>query len=375
MVGGGAGGVWYNPGDGTAHLTTKGQWNFNTDNWTVQVYSVGNPATTLTSTSDLSIAIDTACLFISNASNIIFQNITIQYCGASPIMSVGTNNSMIIRDCVEQWCGGGNNGGQSTLNSRYGDAIDVEGDTTGGWLVERCWFHQMYDTAFGPQCGPTSMDNFTLRNCVSTNLTSIYATFPLGGTPTATNASIYNNTSFNNGGSWSSVPVVNRPNGAPNAIGVALGVNQQTGLSIKNNIFASCGGFDGNPGFGVDGTTWGSSNPYTSSGVWLDYNCWPIKPLSGVAQQIALAGNNYNLSDWVQGTNVNGSGTFTPALEPNGIFGQDPLFVAQSAFNFALQSGSPCLNAGALLFSHGVVWDYNKNPRPASGPFTMGAFQ
>jgi len=376
MVGGGAGGVWYNPGDGTAGLTTQGQWNFNTDNWTVQVYSVGNPATVMTG---LSIAIDTACLFIKAQSYITFQNITIQYCGASPIMSVGANNSIIIRDSVQQWSGGGNNGGQSTLNSRYGDAIDLEGTTT-GWLVERCWFHEMYDVGFGPQCGvPGPQNNIICRNCVSTNLTALYVTFPIGGTPPTNviNCSVYNNTSFDNGGSWSCNPVVQRPNGAPNAIGVSLGMLTQTGLSIENNIFAAIGGVAGNPGFGVDGTPWTSAsnpaNPFTGSGVWLDYNCWPINTESSSAQQIALPSANYVLQSWATGTSA--AGSFSPALEVHGIFGQDPQFTSQSGLNFSPASGSPCRNAGVNRYSQGVVWDITKKPRPASGPFTIGAFQ
>ena len=121
------------------------------------------------------------------------------------------------------------------------------------------------------------------------------------------------------------------------------------------------------------------SNPFTGNGVWLDYNCWPVNPNStaaGHAQWIALSGANYAMSDWVKGTNVNGAGTFSPALEPHGIFGQDPLFVSQSGLNLSLQYGVtvPQHRGEPLQFraSYGTI---NKNPRPTSGPFTIGAFQ
>ena len=377
MTGGGYGGIWYNPGDGTAHLTTQGQWNFNTDNNKVQIYSVGNPATVMPG---LSLAIDTCALYINGVSYVIVQNFTFQFSGASPLFTNGTCTNIIIRDCVVQWGGGGNISGQSTRDSRYGDGIDIEGSMQ-HCTVERVWFHQNYDTGVGPQCYGAFQENIIMRNCVVDSGGAMFTEFFFAGSPTTDVLQVYNNTFVGNNGGWSCNPV-QRPNGAPNVYGLYPGVLTQTNMSINNNIIADCYGALPAPGFGILGTEWAGSgnpsNPFTGNGVWLDYNCWPVNPNStaaGHAQWIALSGANYAMSDWVKGTNVNGAGTFSPALEPHGIFGQDPLFVSQSGLNLSLQSGSPCRNTGANLYSSGVAWDYNKNPRPTSGPFTIGAFQ
>lgn len=72
--------------------------------------------------------------------------------------------------------------------------------------------------------------------------------------------------------------------------------------------------------------------------------------------------------------NSNGSSS-TNGREVHGLIDLDPQFTNQAGANFTPATGSRLINAGANLFSVGVVWDFNKNPRPSSGPFTMGAFQ
>lgn len=386
MTGGGVGGVWYNPGDGTANLgTTQGNWNFNTDNNKVQVYSAGNPATAM---SGLVLAVDTCCIYAVNVNYLIFQNLTLQFTAAVPFLTQGTCTHITVRDCVAQWYGGGNISGHSDANSRYGDGMDYEGSIQFG-LFERNWIYQGYDVGFGPQCGPGTapaghQDNLIMRNNVVVGCNSGYSTFQLGsGTMNSVDVcNFYNNTiiGLGNTGSWSNTQ---RPNGgSTNVVGMAPIMAGQTNLKIYNNIFAEIGGSGGDPGFGIDATHWNEAwssnlaNPYTSSGDWLDWNCWPKNTKSNATQQIALHTGNFAISTWRAGTmTAGGTPTFSPALEANGVFDQDPLFVNQSGFNFALQSGSPCLNAGTNLYSAGVVWDINHNPRPASGAFAMGAFQ
>ena len=414
-------GVWYQTGDAQANLTASGQWNFNTDTNRIQVFCVGNPATNLPGvTSDLRAAIDTCCIYVNGLANatqhdVTFQNLTIQFTGGTAINSGGaggTVNNMIIRDLVVQWTGGGNIGGAnvSTANSRYGDGWDIEGGCS-GMLMERIWWHQVYDTGPGPQCSGPHQDNITVRNNVLTSCTAFFSTFMLGGVPTVSGLAILNNTVDCTQKNWS-----NNPSQRPNALGYnanvyALTINTidynatshvvtaQTNMYVANNIFAGISGIGTSPGFGLISTGWNiagsginASNPYTAGGSgggpWLDYNCWPVNPLStatGHAQWIALSSANYALSDWCKGTNIGGAGTFSPALEAHGIF-VDPVFTSQSAFNFKLGAGSPCLGVGANLYTNtavpvppcaatSVVWDFNHNPRPASGAFSMGAFQ
>jgi hypothetical protein len=379
MRGGGAGGIFYKAGDAQANIgTTQGNWNFNTDNFRVQIYSTSNPATAMPG---LSLAIDTACIYIVGQSYLIFQNLTLNNCGMSPIMSqqAGTTgaNNIIIRDCVIQWYGGGNQNGGNIV--RFGDGIDIEGSAQ-HWLIERIWFYQGWDICVGPQCGGAHQDDITVRNCVCTKTGGFFVTF-IFGTPTTVGLKLYNNTCYCAPDSWS---VNQRSNGNANNLGLFLGALAQTSMIIENNIFAGIGGQGTNPGFGINGagahwsTTGNYANPFNY--MWLDYNFWPKNTETGNSQQIALTvpggGGNFNLKDWVKGVNTpTGAGTFTPALEVHGIFDQDPLYTNQGALNFVLQTGSPCRNAGLNLYSAGVVWDINKNPRPATGAFSMGAFQ
>ena len=405
MAGTGFNNIWW--ASGQAGLTATGQWNFNTTTNKIQVYCVGNPATNLPGvTGDLRAAIDTCCIYFNQQSNITFQNFTIQYSGATAIDTGGaggTCNNITIRDMVVQWIGGGTISGNSNGDSRYGDGWDIEGSCS-GMMMDRIWWHQIYDTGPGPQCGGgPHQDNITVRNNVCTDCGAFFSSFFLGGIPTANGLYIYNNTVYCTQNCWSNFPAPGqRPNNpgpgyeenvtalvvdTVNYDATSHVVTLQSNMSIENNIFAGIGGIGGSPGFGIVGAGgWNvgggvnASNPFTGSGPsgsgpWLNYNCWPVNINGGGAQQIALTSGNYAMANWVKGTNIGGAGTFTPALEVNGIFSQDPLFVSQSGLNFSLQPGSPCRLAGANLQSLGVVWDFNHNPRPSTGNFSMGAFQ
>lgn len=354
MTGGGVGGVWYKPGDGQAHLTSQGQWNFNTDNWTVQIYSTTNPATAMPG---LSLAIDTTPIYFGQ-SNLIFQNLDIRKSAACGVLS-GSGpdvDNIIVRDCVVQWIGGGNIGGGSTANSRYGDGTDTEGSTQ-NWLFERNYYYNVHDTAIGPQNGGAHQDSITVRNCVMVESVAAYVSFVFGTPgPTVDGAYFYNNTVFLNHGGWSVYPTNQRPNGVPNLTGMYLGVLAQTNIFINNNVFA------GIKDFGIDGTHWGVDNLY--SGTWLDYNDWPVRTRDNTAQVIALHSGNPTISSWAA----------AHGLETHGLF-VDPQFTAQSSMDLSPSGGSPLLGAGKNLSNAGVVWDFNKQPRPAAGPFTIGAFQ
>src|SRR6202040_2392117 len=219
-----------------------------TDNYRAQFYSPSNPATfwSGTSTTGLRAAIDTSSIYPNGRSYLTFQNLTLQFCGCSPVNSNNANNNIIIRDCVIQWYGGGNISGQSTRDSRYGDGIDIEGSAQ-NWLVERNWFYQAYDVAVGPQCGGAHQDNITIRNNVFCQCGGGGSEFIFGPPyPTVSGLYIYNNTMLGAPGGWSSSPTVQRPNGAPNIYGLYPGVvvNNagtiiiQTNMIVRNNIFA-----------------------------------------------------------------------------------------------------------------------------------------
>jgi hypothetical protein len=373
MVGAGTGGVWYSPGEGTTTLAstaTQGNWNFNTDNFKVQVYSVGNPATAMPG---LRLAMDADAAYINNSDYTIIQNITFQNQGASGVTVL--SNNVIVRDNVIQWIGGGNNGGASNANSRYGDGSNPIGnyDTI---RYERNFFYQMYDGAISPQNGGTPHNNLTIRNNVFNHHLGavVVLNSPGSGINVQSGLFIYNNTAFGNS-SWS---VGQRPNAnAPN-LSVEMLYDSTVAVSntdMRNNIWAgnactnqveiflnqaTClspggvGGLTCNLAVTLPMTTW-------------DYNNWHQFVPFGAAPNIGMAGSggNFSLATWAA----------NHGFETHGLIGMDPSFVNQSAGGLALTVGSPLRNAGTNLYSAGVVWDFNHKPRPVSGPFTMGAFQ
>jgi hypothetical protein len=59
----------------------------------------------------------------------------------------------------------------------------------------------------------------------------------------------------------------------------------------------------------------------------------------------------------------------------NNMFATDPGFLDAAGSNFRLQAGSPAIDAGADLFSVGVITDILLTPRPQGAAFDIGAFE
>ena len=53
----------------------------------------------------------------------------------------------------------------------------------------------------------------------------------------------------------------------------------------------------------------------------------------------------------------------------------DPQFVDLIDGNLVPGTGSPLINAGINLTASGLVLDFDRKPRPATGAFTIGAYQ
>jgi hypothetical protein len=379
MTGGGTGGVWYKPGDGLAHLTAQGDWNFNTDGangttqWTVQIYSTTNPATAMPG---LSLAIDTANILIDK-DYITIQNLDIRFGATGLIMASGggTSNYTVVRDCVLQWGGGGNNGGASDFNSRNGDGVDMLGSSQ-GWLVERNWIYQTYDTGVGPQFGGAHGDNVTIRNNIVLPGNAAFNNL-FGATMTNNGYYVYNNTVYGLDGGWSNNQ---RPNGVPNNAGIYPWVTSETNQVFNNNVFAHI------KNFGIVGAgAWMNNNPFSGQ-TWLDYNCWPNRTSDNTAQVIALPSGPMACpinGNCVIGGTGNWGDSVTPKLEVHGVFA-DPKFTNGAAYNFYPASGSPLFNAGVNLYNNvpaggmspsGVVWGISRGRRPSTGNITIGAYQ
>ena len=54
---------------------------------------------------------------------------------------------------------------------------------------------------------------------------------------------------------------------------------------------------------------------------------------------------------------------------------EDPMFVSPEELNYMIQPGSPCIDMGRDLSSHGLVFDLNNAPRPWGNGFDAGAYE
>jgi hypothetical protein len=364
MKGGGTNGVWYLPGDGTANIgTTQGNWNFNTDNCKVQIYSVGNPFTTMPG---LRLCLDGNGVSLNGLQNFsIFQNLTFQNFAASACVDMqNENDNIIFRDCIFQWIGGGNIGGSGGVN-RAGDGFDQKG-TYNTHLIERCFFYQMYDIPIAPQTYTAGAhDNLTIRNCIFHHYEQgVWMHMAPNASSTQANLHIYANTFYGvDSWSWNQ-----RPNpGSNSAWAILLSIDSavtMTGLDVCNNAFAGAVIF----GLALEGQFDNSLAP--AAGTTWDYNQWSLIG-AGSTKVFASKGSSPPLT----GTITITTWKATYGWDAHGLVDVDPSFTNAAAGDFTPLPGSPLRNAGTNLFSSGVAWDFNHNPRPASGPFTIGAIQ
>ena len=209
-----------------ASPTAPGQWKFVTAagpaQWTVQVYSLNNPATDMPS---LELVIDQCGIYHNGMSYINYQNLTIQFCGGSGIIINDSSNHITVRDCIIQWIGGGNCGGQGT---RYGDGINTNknNDTI---LIERNYLYQIYDGCFSPQGEGVNgfSNNLVFRNNILSQWGAASMGFLLNmgsGSNTVNGIAIYNNTCYGATG-WS--------------VGQRTTGNQQFNLQFKTDSFVT----------------------------------------------------------------------------------------------------------------------------------------
>lgn len=368
MTGGGLSGVWYKPGDGTANLgSTQGNWNFNTDDFTVQIYSVGNPATAMPG---LRLVLDSAGVQIAGTgdSNIVVQNFTFQYLGAISAIPIQGSTNVTFRDNNVQWVGGGNTGGGSVVISRGGDGINPQ-FTWDNILAERNYFYQMYDVCISPQQElPGAHDNVTFRNNICNQFQSVWGS---GLKPTGTGSTqdgwfFFNNTAVGNGqSSWSHNQRLN----SEFVWGLSkIGEYSSTSITVTNSFVVN-NSATGLKDFAVIIHPLPNADMATMGMTW-DYNNWQL----AAGQPGGIWGSGTGFGNDLGAPLSMTSWSATYGFDSNGLIDVSPAFVSATN-DFTPQPTSPLRNTGANLSGSGVVLDFFKNPRPASGPFTIGAIQ
>ena len=339
------------PGQSDASLTTQGKWLFNTTDWKVHMYSVGNPATAMPG---LELGVDADMIWGYGISDVIVQNLTLFNGAGHGIPYGGVSNRITIRDCIIGYIGGGNLGGGGT---RYGNGTQISGGGT-FCTVERNWIFECYDGGITQEsfsATNTTFDNLTYRNNVVYNCPTLIE-LNLGNNAgnVMSNIFCYNNTCPNPTGN------TNRPlgNGNNHVCLNPSGVVPTGAFNVQNNSFTF-----GGIGLNIQNYTWGQGLAV------FDYNNWNM---ANAVHSNSPALDTSTIAQW--------AAAYSPAAETLGLLQTAPQYVDSTLGdvdpnNLAPTAGSPLLNAGVNLFNAGVVWDFNKKPRPSSGPFTIGAFQ
>src|SRR5215813_2847243 len=134
-------------------------------------------------------------------------------------------------------------------------------------------------------------------------------------------------------------------------------------VAYNNLLYNNTGG-----GIGLDG---GSTNGAAYSNTL--YN----NTVGGIGTSNSTGTIVKNNIIWANGNTINRTGS--GLVESNNLCADcaiksDPRFVNPAGADFHLQFGSPAIGAGANLGSLYDI-DYDGNPRPAAGAWTIGAYE
>ena len=329
-------------------------WFFRTSDWRVVVYSTTNPATAF---SGLELAIDRVIVLITHANYAYVQNLALRYGAAAAIQGNGTPMSnLTFRDLDISYIGGGNLGGKGT---RYGDGLCLWGNAH-DIMIERNHIWQIFNSGFTNQSVGTdiSVYNITYRNNVIWDSSTGMEMWlhPTNNSTGSTMHDIYvlNNTIVNPT-HWGYNQHTGNGNGG---FGLYIGTPAAVAvynIVIKNNAFAYM------PSNAIDEEQ--SFNMWAGE-MTMDYNDWFHAVTPAQVHQWLPTFLDEPLTKWAPNF---------PA-EQHGIEA-NPLFVNLGSGNLIPATGSPLINAGVNLTNKGVVLDFNRNPRPATGPFDIGAYQ
>jgi Putative Ig domain len=329
-------------------------WFFRTSDWRVVVYSTTNPATAF---SGLELAIDRVIIQINTANYAYVQHLALRYGAAAAIQGNGTPMSnLTFRDLDISYIGGGNLGGNGT---RYGDGICLWGNAH-DIVIERNNISQIFDSGFTNQSTGTNISvyNITYRNNVIWD-TSTGMEMWLHPTNNSTGSTMHDiyvlNNTIVNPTHWGYNQHTGNGNGG---FGLYIGtpaVVPVYNIVIKNNAFAYM------PSIAINEEQ--SFNMWTGE-MTMDYNDWFHAVTPAQVHQSVPTFLDEPLTQWAANF---------PA-EKHGIEA-NPLFVNLGSGNLIPATGSPLINAGVNLTNKGVVLDFNRNPRPATGPFDIGAYQ
>ncbi len=327
-------------------LDAQGKFLYNNNNFTLEVYSITNPALYYL---DIECALTTHIINESNKSYVIYENLELKYGGAHGIGG-GNTHHIIVRGFDISYIGGGELEIEGQDNVRYGNGVEFWGNANNN-LVERCRLWEIYDAALTNQNNGienVNQYNIVYRNNIIWNCEYSFEFWNYDETSFMYDISFINNTCANAGNGWG---YSQRPD--PWGLHIANWANvTYTGeIQITNNIF-------------YESTEKCMYIHFVYVGLEnlnLDYNCW--HKASG--DMINYQGSEYTMMQFP----IYQSET---SQDQNSI-AEEPLFVNLPENDFHLTENSPCVDAGDSI--NAPDFDFDGNPRPQGAGFDIGAYE
>ncbi|MBQ2986728.1 MAG: hypothetical protein IJE23_04520, partial [Tyzzerella sp.] len=127
-----------------------------TDNQLYLYYDGGNPGEVFES---IEFCVNTSVIDVQSVDNVMFDNLCIKYTGQMGIGSSSIYEGLSVMNCEFGWIGGSlmEPGSSPT---RYGNAIQIWGSAY-NFVVDNCYFYQIYDAALTWQKSSSSNTNIT----------------------------------------------------------------------------------------------------------------------------------------------------------------------------------------------------------------------
>ncbi len=312
-------------------LQQQGDYWFNPDNLTVNIYSEINPALYY---SDIECALSKNIISQENTSYVIYENLALKY-GSRHGIGGGNTNNIIIRACDISYIGGGGlYFADYDLYSRYGNGIEFWGNASNN-LVEQCKIWEIYDAGITNQNtgSPVVQSNIIYRNNLISNAEWSFEYWNRPETSVTEDIYFINNTCLYAGVTWAQ----NQRDFNPTIRGAHVlffETNATTNnFIIYNNIFyesASTGLFalrgEDLAHFDFDYNNWYQTYTDTLVKIYYDEDVPPYLNIMFTPQEFEEYQNTYN-------------------QDVNSIY-ENPLFVDELNQDYRLSQSSPCIDAG-----------------------------
>ncbi len=320
-------------------LDTQDEFWYDEDNDRLYMYSVGNPASVH---SDIECALRRHIISETNTSYVKYINLDLRYGGAHGIGGYGVHH-IIIYNCHLSYIGGGDQyGGDAT--TRYGNGIEFWG-TGHDIVVERCRIDNIYDAGVTHQGNSNGIFyNIYYKNNLISNCEYSFEYWNRDNLAVTHDIYFENNTCINAGGGWGH----NQRPDSQNGRHLMIGYNPANcyNFYIKNNIFYEA----------------------TESSIRI----WDI---AGYTKFIFDNNLYYNTTAPIALVNTT---TYTMLANWQSATNQDLNSISADPLlnsNYIPQSGSPVIDAGAMLREVCGTKDYRGLWRSRDNGLDIGAIE